>query len=122
MAKNTGNTIQIVEKAPGKPHIEYALSAGKKITFGDDELTINLAARERDDKVTLDICIDAEDGIVIGVGGTAQKYAAQVEIPARRYDVIEDGTDEITGEVREVPVPIPFDMSLCTLTLWEMEV
>lgn len=119
MAKNT---IKVVEKAPGKPHIEWAQSGTKKITFGDDELTINLASRERDEKVTLDICIDAEDGIVIGVGGTAQKYAAQIEIPARRYDVIEDGTDEITGEVREVPVPIEFDISLCTLTLWEMEV
>lgn len=119
MARNSGNTIQIVEKAPGKPHIEYELSASKKITFGDDELTINLAAKERDDKVTLDICFDIDGGIVIGVGGTAQKYAANIEIPARRYDIIEDGTDE-DGNVREVPMPIPFDMSLCTLTLWEV--
>lgn len=122
MAKDTTNKINVVEKAPGKPHIEYELSGGKKITFGDDELTINLAARERDEAVTLDICFDADGGIVIGVGGTAQKYAAQIEIPARRYDIIEDGTDETTGEVREVPMPIPFDMSLCTLTLWETEV
>ena len=34
MAKNT---IKVVEKAPGKPHIEYAQSGTKKITFGDDE-------------------------------------------------------------------------------------
>ena len=116
------NTIKVVEKAPGKPHIDYALSSGKKITFGDDELTINLAARERDEKVILDICIDADGGIVIGVGGSAQRYAAQIEIPARRYDIIEDGTDENTEEVREIPVPIDFDMSLCTLILWELEV
>ena len=43
------NKINVVEKTPGK-HIEYALSGGKKITFGDDELTINLASRERDFK------------------------------------------------------------------------
>lgn len=119
MAKDT-TKIKVVEKTPGRPHIDFSVSGGKKVTFGDDELTINLAARERDEAVTLDICIDAESGIVIGVGGTAQKYAAQVDIPARRYDVIEDGEDEMIGEVREVPVPIPFDISLCTITLWEV--
>lgn len=114
------NKINVVEKTPGK-HIEYALSGGKKITFGDDELTINLASRERDFEVSLDICIDEEDGVVIGTGGRAQKYAAQIVIPARRYDIIEDGEDE-NGEPKEVPVPIPFDMSLCTLILWGLEV
>ena len=114
------NKINVVEKPPGT-HSEYALSGGKKITFGDDELTINLASRERDFEVSLDICIDEEDGVVIGTGGRAQKYAAQIVIPARRYDVIEDGEDE-NGEPKEIPVPIPFDMSLCTLILWGLEV
>lgn len=114
------NKINVVEKTPGK-HIEYALSGGKKITFGDDELTINLASRERDFEVSLDICIDEEDGVVIGTGGRAQKYAAQIVIPARRYDIIKDGEDE-NGEPKEVPMPIPFDMSLCTLILWGLEV
>ena len=114
------NKINVVEKTPGK-HIEYALSGGKKITFGDDELTINLVSRERDFEVSLDICIDEEDGVVIGTGGRAQKYAAQIVIPARRYDIIEDGEDE-NGEPKEVPMPIPFDMSLCTLILWGLEV
>lgn len=114
------NKINVVEKTPGA-HIEYALSGGKKITFGDDELTINLASRERDFEVSLDICIDEEDGVVIGTGGRAQKYAAQIVIPARRYDVIEDGEDE-NREPKEIPVPIPFDMSLCTLILWGLEV
>lgn len=84
-------------------------------------MTINLATRERDYEVSLDICIDEEDGVVIGTGGKAQKYAAQVIVPARRYDVIEDGEDE-NGEPKEIPVPIPFDMSLCTLILWGLEV
>ena len=61
----TTNKIIVVEKTPGT-HIDYALSSGKKITFGDDELTINLATRERDYEVSLDICIDEEDGVVIG--------------------------------------------------------
>ena len=66
------------------------------------------------------ICIDTEDGVVIGTGGKAQKYAAEIVIPARRYDMIEDGVDE-NGEVREVPMPIDFDMTLCTLILWGLE-
>mgnify|MGYP000800125289 CR=1 FL=1 len=111
--------IQVMEKEEGK-HIDYQVTS-KKITFGDDELTINLASRERDFEVSLDICIDEEDGVVIGTGGRAQKYAAQIVIPARRYDVIEDGEDE-NGEPKEVPMPIPFDMSLCTLILWGLEV
>ena len=68
-------------------------------------------------KVSLDICIDEEDGVVIGTGGRAQKYAAQIVIPARRYDVIEDGEDE-NGEPKEIPVPIPLICQLCTLILW----
>lgn len=110
--------IKVIEKTPGR-HIEYATTA-KKITFGDDELSVNLAFRERDYEVVLDICIDTEDGIVIGTGGKAREYAAQVVIPARRYDIIEDGEDEM-GNPREVPVPLDFDMSLCTLILWGLE-
>lgn len=111
--------INVVEKTMGK-HIDYEVQKNK-LVFGDDELSINLASRERDYEVTLDICIDSENGIVIGTGGKAQKYAAQVIIPARRYDVIEDGVDD-NGEPRKVQVPIDFDMTLCTLILWGMEV
>ena len=111
--------IKVVEKTPGK-HIAYEVQKNK-LVFGSDELSVNLASRERDYEVTLDICIDTEDGIVIGTGGKAQKYAAEIMIPARRYDIIEDGVDE-NGEPREVPVPIEFDMSLCTLVLWGIEV
>ena len=35
--------IQVMEKEEGK-HIDYQVTS-KKITFGDDELTINLASR-----------------------------------------------------------------------------
>ena len=79
-----------------------------------------MASRERDYEVTLDICIDTEDGIVIGTGGKAQKYAAEIVIPARRYDMIEDGVDD-NGEPREIPMPIEFDMTLCKLILWGLE-
>lgn len=113
--------IKVVVKTPGK-HIEHDIVDEKKITFGDDELTINLASRERDYEVSLDICIDEENGVVIGTGGKAQKYAAQIIIPARRYDIIEDATQQDgEGNPIEVPMPIEFDISLCTLILWGLE-
>ena len=36
--------IKVVEKMPGN-HIQYEVK-GKKIIFGDDELSVNLACRE----------------------------------------------------------------------------
>ena len=46
-------SIKVVEKTEGE-HISYEVNKNK-ITFGDDELTINLAAKERDYPVMLDI-------------------------------------------------------------------
>ena len=112
--------IKVIEKTPGT-HIAYVVE-GNKITFGDDELTINLAAKERDYEVTLDICIDTDGGIVIGTGGNAQKYAAEIIIPARRYDMIESAEEDEMGNPTTVPMPIDFDISLCTLVLWGLEV
>ena len=113
--------IKVVTKTPGK-HIEYAISGEKKITFGDDELTVNLASRERDHEVVLDICIDEENGVVIGTGGKAQKFAAQIIIPARSYDTVKDTTQkDEAGTPLEIMVPADFNMSLCTLVLWGLE-
>lgn len=113
------NKIKVVEMQQGN-HIGYTVSSGKKITFGDDELTINLASRERDYDVKLDICKDAADGLVVGTGG-ATNYVAQVEIPAREYDIA-DGPEDEHGNATEIPVPVPFDISRCTLYLWKVEV
>ena len=119
--------IQVMEKEEGK-HIDYQVTS-KKITFGDDELTINLASRERDYETVLDICLDTEDGLVIGVGENAKKYVAQVVIPARAYETVEgevvmemgEGQQEGEGRYQTVSVPVPFDMNKCTLILWKME-
>jgi hypothetical protein len=119
--------IQVMEKEEGK-HIDYQVTS-KKITFGDDELTINLASRERDYETVLDICLDIEDGLVIGVGDNAKKYVAQVVIPARAYETVEgevvmemgEGQQEGEGRHQTVSVPVPFDMKKCTLILWKME-
>ena len=56
--------IKVVEKMPGN-HIQYEMK-GKKVIFGDDELSVNLASRERDFEVSLDICIDRSEERRVG--------------------------------------------------------
>lgn len=112
-------SIKVVEKIEGE-HISYEVNKNK-ITFGDDELTINLAAKERDYPVMLDICKDKDEGLVIGTGGAAKEYVAQIEIPERQYDIV-DGKEKENGEIQATRVPEEFDISRCTLYLWKVEV
>ena len=42
-------------------------------------------------------------------------------IPPRRYVEQESEQRNEDGETVMVPVPVPFDMALCTLILWGME-
>ena len=57
----------IVEMNEGQK-IEYEIqntATKKKITF-DDDLTINLAKREEDWPVHIDVCYDEDENLVIG--------------------------------------------------------
>lgn len=99
-------------------HIEYETSQ-KSITFGDEDLTINLKNREMDEKVTIDICSDKQGFLVVGAE-TGSRYVAQIEIPAREYteETVESDNDETTVQ----NVAVPFDIDKCTIYLWGMEV
>ena len=110
----------VIQKTPGTP-IDYEIS-GSKITFADDELTLNLSKHERDDPAHIDICVDRFGTLVTGViPGRAEKYAAEIDIPARRYvsEVPPESTEE-NSAAAEVK-PLPFDMKRCTLYLWGLE-
>lgn len=96
----------IVEKNEG-PKIEYEVT-GKKICF-DDDLTINLAKREEDWPVHIDICSDRDGDLVIGTAA-GRAYVAEIDIPAREYTPGEGEEDP--------PTPVPLDMDKVTLTLW----
>lgn len=118
MAKTQTAPIIVVEQNEGAK-IAYEVG-GNKITFGDDELTLNLERNERDAAAHIDICRDKYGNLVMGViPGLAENYTAQIDIPPREYDYIADGVDD-NGEPREIPVPLPFDMKKCTLTLWAL--
>jgi len=115
MAKKS---IIVVEQNEGAK-IAWSVS-GNKITFGDDELTVNLEKHEREDANHIDVCRDKYGNLVTGViPGLAESYAAQVDIPPRAYAYVADEEDE-SGEPQEIPAPLPFDISRCTLTLWAL--
>ena len=103
----------IVEMNEGQK-IEYEIqntATKKKITF-DDDLTINLAKREEDWPVHIDVCYDEDRELVIGTAA-GRAYVAQIDIPARQYT---------PGETEEdPPVPVPLDLDNVTLSLWSIE-
>ena len=103
----------IVEMNEGQK-IDYEVqntSTKKKITF-DDDLTINLAKREEDWPVHIDVCYDEDRELVIGTAA-GRAYVAQIDIPARQYT---------PGETEEdPPVPVPLDLDNVTLSLWSIE-
>lgn len=114
----------IIEKNTGEK-IPFEVNENKTTICFDDDLTIKLAKREKDDPVHIDICYD-EDG-ELSVGAAAGwAYVAEIDIPARRYEEVEDPDyvpqeGETEGAVHTKLVPLPLDMETVTLTLWAVE-
>ena len=98
MAKS--KKINVVYQNEGAETIPFTIS-GNHITFGDDELTINLERHERDFDTTLDITRDRFGTLLMGVvTGRADAFVAQVRIPARRFEVVEvEAEDEDGGSL-----------------------
>lgn len=115
MAKNS---IIVIDKNKGVK-IPYSIGIGtNKISF-DDELTLNLEKYERDYDNHIDICRDRNGNLVTGViPGIAERYIAQIDIPAREYEqpyrLSGDEEDETSS------TPVPFNISKCILTLWAL--
>lgn len=105
----------IVEKNEG-PKIPYEVT-GKKICF-DDDLTINLAKREQDYPVHIDICSDHDGELVIGTAA-GRRYVAEIDIPAREYIYPDPPVDP--DDPTDPPTPVPLDMDKVTLSLWALE-
>lgn len=114
--------MNVVEVNVGKK-IEYS-TYKNKITF-EDELTLNCEKREQDFDVCIDICIDKDGMLTLGTLG--EKYAAQVEIPARQYTEKEvanpeyNPEDENSSEMITERTPVPFSMANVTLKLYAIE-
>ncbi|QIB26114.1 hypothetical protein [Caloranaerobacter azorensis] len=104
----------IVEKNEGVK-INYSVD-GTKLTL-NDEMTLDLGKYERDFPVHIDICTNKFGFLSFGL---SEKYVAQIDIPAREYQEVQNGTDE-EGNPKIEMVPVAFDMDKVKLTLWSLE-
>ena len=121
-------SMKIIEKNEGKK-INYNLT-GTKLDFADGALTLDLARYQQDDTVTRDIMVDSEGYLTTGRG---LYYAAQVEIPARKYtetvttaqetDAQAEGGENTEGMSRETVTrtPEPLDTEDVTLYLFAID-
>lgn len=86
---------------------------------------LNCEKLERDNDECVDICI-AKNGMITS-GQLGEKYAAQIEIPARQYiekevpnpdydSEVENSSETIMGRT-----PVPFNMANVTLKLYAIE-
>lgn len=110
-------------KTPGK-HIAYETTS-KSIVLGDDDLSINLKNREKDETVTIDVCSDCNGELTMGTAA-GLRYVAQVEIPARSYIETEEKNPAYTEDGQESEYitkreAVPFDIEKCIIYLWGME-
>lgn len=112
--------MKVVEKNEGKK-IPYEVT-GTKVCF-DDDLTINLAKRQEDWAVHIDVLTDAYGALVVG-STTGDYYIAQIDIPAREYTDVAEKVEPVTegGPDTEIKhTPKPLNMDDVTLTLWALE-
>lgn len=117
--------MKVIEVNVGKK-IGYATSKNK-ITF-EDELMLNCEKLERDFDVRIDICIDKYG--MLTAGSLGEKYAAQIEIPARQYTETQVENPDYDPDAEEGTVvaeyivernPVPFSMANVTLKLYAIE-
>lgn len=104
--------MQIVDKNQGTK-IDYIIN-GQQLSF-KNEMTLNLAEYEKDFPVHLDICLDENGSLTLGLG---KKYVAQIDIPPRQYIYPKPNDNE---EEEPSKVALPFDNKQAILTLWRME-
>lgn len=107
--------MKIIEKNVGEK-IEYTVN-GTKLNI-NDELILDLARYERDFDVHIDISEDWAGMLTMGI---ADRYVAQIDIPARKYNEVEEQNEDEEGteEGRSIALdPVPFSMSNVTLALW----
>lgn len=83
----------------------------------NDDMILNLAKREQDDPVHIDVCSDGNGQLMNAVKENCA-YVATIDIPAREYtETTTEGEDGETTTTRE---PVPFDIDKITLTLWAL--
>ncbi|WP_027390854.1 hypothetical protein [Chrysiogenes arsenatis] len=104
------------------PHHDVMV-AGALVTVG--EVTIDAAALQRDESVTVDVFVSPTGGFMLDGPGA---FAVNVAIPPRRYheeaamdefgEGDADGDGELMGSGTVVREPLPLDVDTVVVTLW----
>ncbi len=105
------NVIEINEGTK----IPYSVD-GNYLSLNDD-MIFNLAKREEDDPVHIDVCSDGDGRLMNAVKGNCA-YVATIDIPAREY--LETETEGENGEATTTREPVAFNIDNVTLTLWAL--
>lgn len=83
----------------------------------NDDMIFNLAKREADDPVHIDVCSDGNGRLMNAVKGNCA-YVATIDIPAREYTETE--AEGENGEATTTREAVPFNIDNITLTLWSL--
>ena len=111
--------IEII-KTPGK-HINYSTTKKNIILGADEDLSINLQSREKDEDVYIDICADENGELTMGTAA-GMRYIAEIRIPARKYVESKEPTNGESDEQYTYRLKsMPFNINDCTIYLWGME-
>ena len=102
--------VQMVEGAMVAP---YILDVGTNC-LEIAGVVVDLAAAEADSQTILNITNDAGTP-VLGLGGK-NGYIADIEVPPRRYERVEE--EDADGILITKSIAIPFDVNAVVLKLW----
>lgn len=105
----------IVREVNEGPKIAYALD-GTVLTLGDGAVSIDLAERQSDTEVVIDVCLN--NGLLIE--GIGLWYVATIVIPPRRYHLVDTGKTDENGAAIMAPEAVPLDLDAVVLNLWAL--
>jgi hypothetical protein len=91
---------------------------GAMLSFRDGELALNLNEYLRDYPIHLDISENMEGRLVLG---PSHRYLAEIDLPAREYQVTAGEKDDL-GFPRLYKTVLPLPLEKVRLTLWAVEV
>lgn len=104
---------QINLKQPGQPVADFSISGATVVVAG---VSVDCVERQLDTAVTVEIRLT--NGVA--AEGDAGAYLAQIDIPARQYEILEidEGSQEENTPVTHVRQPMPLDPNAVVVTLW----
>lgn len=108
--------MKILHKNEGK-YVDYSLS-GNILSFRGGELSLDLAALQRDYPVSICISEDRAGNLTLGA---SWRYVAELELPARRSVVEKTGVADDFGFPVLRRVYLPFSTEDAMLTLWAVK-